>query len=112
LLIDHTFNGFFFNKIPVIKHLNLREMLTCKILYGNLTKENDPAQQSDLFKFPVQPDGTPVTYTLGKVPYIEGSIGVGNIFKLFRIDLVRRFTYLNNPNVSMYGVRVRFRLDF
>ncbi|MFT3753109.1 MAG: DUF5686 family protein [Paludibacter sp.] len=112
LLIDHTFNGFFFNKIPLTKRLSLREMVTCKVLYGNLTKENDPAQQSDLFRFPVQANGTPVTYTLGNVPYIEGSIGIGNIFKIFRIDLVRRFTYLDNPNVSKYGIRMRFRLDF
>ncbi len=112
LLIDHTFNGFFFNKIPLTKRLNLREMVTCKVLYGNLTKENDPAQQSDLFRFPVQANGTPVTYTLGGMPYIEGSVGIGNIFKIFRIDLVRRFTYLDNPNVSKYGIRMRFRLDF
>jgi hypothetical protein len=112
LLIDHTFNGFFFNKIPLTKHLNIREMVTFKALYGNVTKTNDPAQQSGLFKLPVEADGTPLTYTLGKTPYIEGSVGVGNIFKVFRVDLVRRFTYLNNPNVSKYGIRMRFRLDF
>ncbi|MEI8085971.1 MAG: DUF5686 family protein [Paludibacter sp.] len=112
LMIDHNFNGFFFNKLPLTKHLNIKEIMTCKVLYGNLTKSNDPAQQSDLFKLPVAPDGTKITYTLGNTPYIEGSVGIGNIFKIFRIDLVRRFTYLDNPNVSKYGVRMRFRLDF
>ncbi|MEI7502075.1 MAG: hypothetical protein WCJ61_02215 [Paludibacter sp.] len=112
LMIDHNFNGFFFNKLPLTKHLNIKEIVSCKVLYGNLTKNNDPAQQSDLFKLPVAADGTKLTYTLGNVPYIEGSVGVGNIFKIFRIDLVRRFTYLDNPNVSKYGVRMRFRLDF
>ena len=112
LLIDHSFNGFFFNKIPFMKHLNWREIITCKILYGNLTKANDPAYHPDLFKLPVEPDGTPVTYTLGKTPYIEGSVGIGNIFKVFRLDLVKRFTYLNNPNVSSIGLRMRFRFDF
>ena len=112
LLVDHSFNGFFFNKVPLIKHLNWREIVTCKVLYGNVTKENNPAYQSDLFRLPIEPDGTPITYTLGKTPYIEGSIGVGNIFKFFRVDLVRRFTYLDNPNVSKYGVRMRFRFDF
>ena len=112
LLVDHTFNGFFFNKIPFMKHLNWREMVTCKVLYGDVTKTNDPATNGDLFRLPVEPDGTPITYTLGKTPYIEGSIGIGNIFKFFRVDLVRRFTYLDNPNVSKYGIRMRFRLDF
>jgi len=112
LLVDHNFNGFFFNKVPFIKHLGLREVASFKMLYGNLTDANNPAVQSDLFKLPVQADGTPVTYTLGKTPYIEGSVGIGNIFKIFRIDLVRRFTYLDNPYVSKYGIRMRFRLDF
>jgi hypothetical protein len=112
LMIDHSFNGFFFNKIPILKKLSWREIVTCKILYGNVTKENDPKYNTDLFRLPVEPDGTPITSTLGKVPYIEGSIGIGNILKFFRVDLVRRFTYLNNPNVSEYGIRVRFRFDF
>lgn len=112
LLVDHTFNGFFFNKIPLAKRLGLREMLTCKVLYGTISKSNNPAQTAGLFKFPVSTDGTPLTYSLNNTPYIEGSIGVGNIFKIFRVDLVRRFTWLDNPNVSKYGIRMRFRLDF
>lgn len=80
------------------------------MLFGNLTNANNPDKQSNLFKLPAQTDGIPITYTLGKTPYIEGSIGVANIFKIFRVDLVRRFTYLNNPNVSKYGIRMRFRL--
>lgn len=112
LMIDHSFNGFFFNKIPVMKKLNLREIVTCKILYGNVTKQNDPTEQSDLFRLPIETNGTRITYTLGETPYIEGSIGIGNIFKFFRVDFVKRFTYLDNPNVSKYGLRMRFKFDF
>jgi hypothetical protein len=112
LLVDYSFNGFFLNKIPVVKGLKLREVLTLKVLYGNVTKTNDPSQQADLFRLPIETNGTPITYTLGRTPYIEGSMGVSNIFKFFRIDLVRRFTYLNNPNVSEYGIRMRFKFDF
>jgi hypothetical protein len=112
LMIDHNFNGFFFNKIPLMRHLSLREIVTFKALYGNVTSLNNPAQQNDLFRLPIDTDGTPISYTLGKTPYIEGSIGVGNIFKFFRVDLVKRFTYLNNPNVPEWGLRMRFRFDF
>jgi len=112
LMVDHTFNGFFFNKIPVLKKIGLREFVSCKMLYGDVTRNNDPAKNTDLFRLPVEKDGTPITYTLGKTPYIEGSIGVGNIFKVFRVDLVKRFTYLNNPHVAEWGIRTRFRLDF
>jgi len=55
-----------------------------------------------------------VTFTLEKMPYVEASIGIENIFKLISVDLVKRFTYLDNPNVAQIGALrgwgVRFRL--
>lgn len=77
-----------------------------------MSNTNDPNKNADLFKFPVYADGRTATYGLGETPYIEGSVGVGNIFKIFRVDLVKRFTYLNNPNISTIGLRMRFRFDF
>lgn len=112
LNIDHCFNGFFLNKIPIIKQLDLRESITCKILWGDISKKNDPRYSNDVFKFPVDANSTPLTYSLEKEPYIEGSIGIGNIFKLFRVDLVKRFTYLDHPNISTLGLRMRFKFDF
>jgi len=90
----------------------LREVATFKILYGDISKQNDPAYHTDLYRLPVSTDGTPITHTLSSEPYIEGSVGIANIFKFFRVDLVKRFTYLNNPNVSQLGIRARFRFDF
>jgi hypothetical protein len=112
LNVDHCFNGFVFNKLPLFKKLNWREVVTCKILYGDLSNKNNPDKQTSLFKFPVDKDGNPVTYKLGKTPYIEASVGIGNIMKFFRIDLVKRLTYLDHPNVSQYGLRARFKFDF
>jgi hypothetical protein len=112
LNIDHCFNGFFFNKIPIIKRLKLRELISCKILYGNVTKSNNPDYHNDLFKYPVGDDGTPITYTLERKPYIEASVGVGNIFKLLRVDVVKRLTYLDHPDVADWGIRLRFKFDF
>ncbi len=111
LNVDHCFNGFIFNKIPLLKKLKLREVVTCKVLYGGLGRINNPYYQSDLFKFPVNNDGVPLTYTLENKPYIEASVGVSNIMKIFRVDLIKRFTYLNHPNVSDIGVRIQFRFD-
>ena len=112
LNIDHCFNGFVFNKIPLLKRLKLREVATCKILYGSMSKTNDPNLQTGLFKFPTDNTGNPITYTLEQKPYVEASLGISNIFKFFRIDLVKRLTYLDHPNITSTGIRVRFKLDF
>jgi hypothetical protein len=111
LNIDHCFNGFFFNKVPLIKKLKLREVVSLKVLYGGLTGNSNPGYQNNLFRFPVDINGIPLTYALGNKPYIEASIGVSNIFKIFRVDLIRRITYLNYPNISNIGLRIQFRFD-
>jgi hypothetical protein len=109
--IDHFFNGFFFNKIPGLKRLRLREVVAGKILYGGLRNENNPVLNPNQMRFPLT-DGTTSTYSLGSQPYIEGSVGIYNIFTIFRIDLVKRFTYLNHPNVSSLGLRISSAFNF
>jgi hypothetical protein len=110
--IDHSFNGFIFNKLPLIKKTKLRELATLKVLYGKVREENSPAKNQDLLRFPTYPSGVPITYTLDRKPYVEASLGVGNIFKVFRVDVVRRLTYLDNPNISELGIRTLFKFDF
>jgi hypothetical protein len=110
ITIDHNFNGFLFNRVPLLKKLKLREIIDFKALWGGVRAENDPMNNANLLRFPQGANGG--TYALGSTPYIEGSIAVGNIFKLLRIDLVRRFTYLDHPGVSQYGVRAFVKFDF
>ncbi|MBC7889355.1 MAG: carboxypeptidase-like regulatory domain-containing protein [Ferruginibacter sp.] len=107
------FNGFFFNKIPLIKKLKLREVASFKILYGGVRDENDPAKTVDLFKFPTDVTiGQQTTFAFNKTPYMEVSVGIANIFKLIRVDLVKRLTYLDNPGITLWGIRTRVRFDF
>jgi hypothetical protein len=110
--IDHNFNGFFFNKIPLLKKLKLREVASFKFLYGGIRAENNPAYDKSLLQFPVNTEGVQTTYTLSKEPYMEGSLGIGNIFKLLRVDVVKRFNYLDHPVVSPYGIRAMVKFDF
>ena len=112
LFIDHNFNGFFFNKLPLIKTLKLRETASLKLLYGGIRAENDPSQHPALYQFLRDAQGQPTTFALGRQPYAEASVGMTNIFKLFRLDIVKRLTYLTNPHVSEWGLRGRFKLDF
>ena len=109
--IDHHFNGLFFNRVPLLKKLKLREVLSLKVLYGGVRDENNPSQDPSLFKYPTF-EGVPITFSLDKRPYVEGSVGIANIFKLIRVDLVKRFNYLDNPYVASLGVRARFKFDF
>lgn len=112
LKIDHNFNGFFLNKIPLLKALKLRELVSFKAVYGGLRNENNPTLHPNLIQFPVYDNGLSRTYTLNKGPYVEGSIGIGNILKIIRVDVVKRFTYLNNPEVSNLGIRLSIKGDF
>ena len=112
---DFYFNGFFLNKIPLLKKLKLREVGSFKILYGGIRDENNPAKNADVYNFP-KGDllGVPVqtTYSLNKIPYMEVSVGLANIFKIIRLDLVKRLTYLDHPDISTWGIRTRVRFDF
>jgi hypothetical protein len=112
LNIDHYFNGFFFNKIPLLKKLRLREVVEGKILYGGVRSENNPALNPAQMKFPLNNEGVLATYTLGSQPYVEAGVGIYNIFNVLRLDLVHRFTYLNHPGISTTGIRFSTSLNF
>lgn len=109
--IDHYFNGFFFNKIPLLRKLKWREVIEAKVLFGGLRAENDPNKASDQMKFPLT-NGITETYSLDKTPYVEAGFGVANIFKLVRLDFIKRFTYLNHPDIAPWGIRFRTKFDF
>ncbi|HEX9510062.1 MAG TPA: DUF5686 family protein [Puia sp.] len=108
---EHHFNGFIFNKVPFLKKLKWREIVTGKILYGGLRTENNPANDPSLLKFPVT-NGQTSTFALGNQPYIEGGVGIGNIFKVLRVDAIERFSYMDHPMVPRYGVRFLFVFDY
>ena len=106
LNIRHYFGGYLFNKIPLFKRLKLREVVTFKGLYGSISDANNPDLHPELIQFSRYEDGvTPQTYSLDD-PYLEASAGIANILKLFRIDVVKRFTHLDHPNVpNLWGVK-------
>ena len=91
--------GWILNRIPGIKWLRLREVLSFNMIYGGLTDKNNPTLTPGLF---LLPDGT---QPLGSTPYMECSVGLENIFKILRIDYYRRLTYLDHPDIKK-GVSV------
>ncbi len=112
LHINHDFEGILFNRIPLIKKFRFREGVTLKVLYGSLGAKNIPTASNGLQAFPTDAEKRPLTQALSKMPYVEASAGVGNIFNFLRIDYVWRLTYKDLPNVQPWGLRLMFSADF
>ena len=100
IFAEQHFQGFFLNRIPLIRNLNWREVVSGNILYGRLSERN-----KSVMEFPEGLSGL-------SVPYYEAGVGIENIFKLFRIDALWRFSYLDHPNTSPFGIRATMQLSF
>ena len=105
--LTYYMNGNLLNRLPLIKKLKAREVFCFRGLWGHLTDKNNPANGGNgLYLFPKG------SYTMGKTPYMEASVGVENIFKFLRIDYVWRLNYRDHPGVQTKGVRCTMRLSF
>lgn len=107
--ITYYINGNLLNRIPGIKKLKWREVLTFRGLWGHLTNKNNPwlsAEKEGLYTFP---EGS---LLMNKKPYMEAGVGIENIFKFLRIDYVWRLNYRDNPNIQKSGIRMTMRLSF
>lgn len=100
LFAEQHFQGFFLNRIPLLRRLNWREVIGCNILFGRLSEKN-----ANLMAFPEGLSGL-------KEPYYEAGAGIENIFKLFRVDAIWRFSYLDHPDISRFGVRATMQFSF
>ncbi len=104
-------NGILFNRLPLIRKLNWREVITFKGMYGNLSEKNRPNPDNTgiLYKFPYENDEY---HYLGSTPYMEVGFGIENIFRVLRVDYVRRLTYRDLPGIDKWGIRIQFHIQF
>ena len=112
VLFDYNFNGYLFNRIPLMRRLKWREVLAVKALWGGLSATNTPSDANGLPSFVTDSHGQPRIFTLDNGPYLEANIGIDNIFHLLRVDYVRRFTYLDHPHAARQGIRIRLHISF
>ena len=101
-------NGLIFNRLPLIRRLGWREVIDFKGFYGSLRPGNLPTHENSngLYLFPNE------QHPLGRMPYMELSVGIENIFKVLEVDYIRRLTYRDVPGVSPHGVRIRVHAQF
>ena len=118
LYATYYLKGLILNRIPGIRKLGLREVISFSAIYGGLTNKNNPyyatKSNSGLYDFPHTAfankvdaqgdvnyvDGVPyikedfrTSSPMGQLPYMEFTVGLENILKFIRIDYIRRITY-------------------
>ncbi len=96
--IEYHMNGFFFNRLPLLKRLGLREVVSAKTMIGSLSDE--------------QKDGIMFPESLSSVEgaYVELGAGLENVLRFFRIEGVWRVNPKSIQNVPDFGVRVKFEI--
>lgn len=94
---EYGLNGFIFNKIPLIKKLNLRELLTFKTCWGDRKHEQ-------IFSLPT-------TTKSPTIPYIEAGVGITNVLKIIRIEYIWRLNHLKETQENS-GLFFRFQFEF
>ncbi|WP_162126457.1 DUF5686 and carboxypeptidase-like regulatory domain-containing protein [Flavobacterium phycosphaerae] len=97
---EHNFQGKIFARIPGLRKLNLREIVGVKGVYGTVSDENRLINASGLI------------YQAPEKPYWEYNAGIGNIFKVFRLDFAWRGNYRNLPETNNFTIKGSFGFYF
>ena len=100
LHIEHNFNGRFLSRIPLLRKLNLREIVGVKGVWGEISDKNMALNASN------------INYVAPTKGYYEYSVGIGNIFKVFRIDFSWRGNYLDIPDANKFAIKGAFGFYF
>jgi hypothetical protein len=106
--ITYWINGAIMNRLPLVKYLKLREVVSFRGLYGKLKEDNNPEYNNDLFRYPLNAR----CQVMGKEPYMEFGVGLDNILTFLRLDYVWRLTYRDNPGIDKSGLRVSLHFSF
>lgn len=101
LQAKHFFEGLFFNRIPLFKHLRFREIVGANVIFSRVNRIENLDFDPNIFQ-PME---------IGK-PYAEIYYSVDNIFRFLRVTAVHRLTYLNHEGIpSLFGIK-GFSLKF
>lgn len=111
-------NGILMNRLPLIKRLRLREVISLRGIWGSLSDKNNPnavetqnlvsPSTSALFMFPSDAPCQP----MGNKPYMEAGVGLDNILTILRVDYVWRITYREHAGSDRHGIRIQLHFNF
>ncbi len=102
--LEHNFNGRIFSRIPFLRKLDLREIIGLRGVWGELSDSNIALSAPASVLTPLQAPSDRI--------YYEYSFGIGNIFRIFRVDFNFRGNYLDNPNARPFAIRGTFGFSF
>lgn len=97
--LQHNFGGRIFSRIPLLRKLNWRETIGFKGVYGTISDENRALNASGLL------------YQAPEDFYWEYNAGIGNIFKILRIEFAWRGSYIT-PSTNNFGVKASLGIQF
>lgn len=90
--------GLLFNRIPLVKKLNLRELLSAKLAYGSLRNEHLNVMALPAYLKPME------------APYLVVGAGVANIFRIASVEYVMEMPKITNPKLY-WGLRFKLYFD-
>jgi hypothetical protein len=101
LHLEHHFDGLFFNMIPWVNRLKLREVVFARGFYGAISAHNSHGE----VRLPYGLKGT-------DVPYVEVGFGIENIFKIASVNFSWRVTQTDQPDILRFIVKPGYNLRF
>ncbi len=108
--LQHHFEGFFLNRIPLLRRLQLREVVEFRSVWGSMSDENLRANSYQLLDPTKDFENTYNGFQVLKdIPYMEVGFGIENILKVLRFDVIYRINYLEYPQASRVNIRAGFQ---
>ncbi len=95
-----SLGGVVFDKIPYLRKLGWRERFSYNMYMGSMTRSNIDYNTKSNFNL------------TGRIPFMEASVGIENIFHVLSIEYYRRLTHLNNPYARRDGFYLGVTLIF